>query len=146
MADLITDAELLQLGAAGNALNGVSSSDRAAIISAASSFVLSRLQKRFALPLVSWSDDVRRATAHVAAWDAIVFRGFNPNATNDQIIKLRADKARQWLADVVAGSVEPENVVDATSTYDENGPIMASDEPAGWVYPRPEDPYETEGL
>lgn len=136
MADLITEAEALDLGVAVEALSGVSSSQRAAAISAVSSFVLSRLAKRYKLPLVSWSDDVKRATAHIWAWDVLCLRGFNPENAHDLAIKIRADQAKAWFREVVAGDAEPEAIVDASTGVDERGPLVESDDPVGWDYPR----------
>lgn len=135
MTLLITDAELLAMGIATDALSGIASGTRDTARAAASSVVLSFLRKRFGLPLVSWSDDVKRATAHIAAWDLLAGRGYNPLTGGDPSIKLRADAAFSWLRDVVDGRVEPEDVVDSTPDVDERSPLIASSELSGWDYP-----------
>lgn len=132
MADLITDTELLSLGAFATTLSDVSAGQRADAISAASSVVLSYLRKRYGLPLVSWSDDVRRATAHIAAYDLIVLRGFNPANGRDVVARERAIDARDWLRDVAKGLVEPEDIADSTASVEEEAPLVASDSRSGW--------------
>lgn len=135
---LITDAELLASGVALNALAAVPSTSRDSARSAASSFVLSHFRKRFALPLVSWSDDVKRAAAHIAAFDLLVLRGFSPQAGNDIAIRARYDDAVQWCRDVAKGIAEPEAIVDATPSAEECAPLVSTtgDEPQWPVYGR----------
>lgn len=131
MAELITDAELLDMGLALNALAGIPEAKRDTSRVSASSFVLGHLRKRFKLPLVSWSDDVKRATAHIAAYDLLVLRGFSPQAGSDVSIRDRYLAAVQWCRDVAKGDVEPEAVVDSSPDIEEASPLMAS-EPAQW--------------
>lgn len=127
MADLITDAELLSLGAlAGTLTADVSSSDRANAISAASSEVLSYLRKRFGLPLVSWSDDIKQVTADLAAYRLIRIRGYNPANGRDATAREAALEAREWLKNVALGVVEPEAVSDSTASTEEQAPLITS--------------------
>lgn len=127
MTLLITDAELLALGIASNSLASVSSPDRDLARSAASSMVLSYLQKRYALPLQSWSVDVKRATATIAAYDLLARRGYNPASGSDMMIQQRYDHAVTWLRDVARGIVEPESIVDSTPERVEAGPLISTD-------------------
>lgn len=136
---LITDAELLGLGLPGDALSIVAPADRDLSRSAASAIVLGYYKKRFALPLLSWEHDTKRVCAHVAVYDLMVNRGFDPGSESGALIIKRYDDAVLWLRDVARGIVEPVDVVDSTPDLDEQGPLVSSDEPAGWGLPTKSD-------
>lgn len=133
--ELITDDELLTYGIATDAMSEVAEPTRDIHRAGGSSFVLSKLRKRYALPLVSWSDDVKRCTAHIVAFDLLSLRGFNPRSGSDVAIKLRRDEAVKWLDEIVDGRAEPESIVDSSTDTDERGPLVASDDAQGWDYP-----------
>lgn len=126
MADLITDGELLSMGAALVALNGIDSSVRASAITAASDVALSYVKKRYALPLIQWGSDLKRAVAHIAAYDLLCTRGFNPAAAGDPAVKDRHDVAVLWLRDVAKGLAELVDCVDSTPALEEKGPLLVS--------------------
>lgn len=133
--ELITDAELLAHGIAATAMSEVAEPTRDIHRAGGSSFVLSKLQKRYKLPLLSWSDDVKRCTAHIVAFDLLSLRGFNPRSGSDVAIKLRRDEAVKWLDEVVDGRAEPEAIVDSSTDVDERGVLIGSDDAQGWDYP-----------
>lgn len=126
MAELITDGELLAMGIATTALASISSGTRDQARTAASDLALSYVRKRYALPLVSWGDDLRRAVAHIASYDLLCSRGFNPTAGADDSIKARYDAALAWLRDVSKGLAELVDVVDSTPALDEQGPLVST--------------------
>lgn len=133
MADLITDAELLDLAStAGTLTADVTAGQRAAAISAASSVVLSKLRKRHTLPLVSWSDDVKGATADIAAYRLIKLRGFNPSNGRDIAAREAAKESMAWLQSIVDGSAEAEDIVDSSIIVEERGPLIESNSPRGF--------------
>lgn len=133
MATLITDAELLSLGIASDALGAIPSGDRDAQRLAASSFVLSYLANRYSLPLVSWTDDVKAATAHIAAWWLLSRRGYDSTSGSDDNIENRYNAALVWLADVRDGRAFPEEVIDSGSV-DERG-VLIGEPSRPWRYP-----------
>lgn len=136
---LITDAELKSLGIGSDALTDVSSGDRDAQRLTASAIVLSHLKKRYDISdLAQWSDDVKDATARIAAWGVLCKRGFNPQSTLDLAIKANADMAFQWLRDVVDGIREPVMLLDSADSECSElaGPLVGSDELVNWTYPR----------
>lgn len=135
MASLITDEEFLQLGMASDALASIPSQTRAAVCSAASDLALSYVAKRYATPLVSYGDDLKRAIAHIAAWDALALRGFSPVAGSDASIERRHDNAIAWLRDVARGLAELQGVTDATPTINEAAPLVTSGEHGGTDWP-----------
>lgn len=134
-ANLITDAELLQLGLPGAAISVVGITVRDEARAAASAEALSYVKKRATLPLLSWGSDLRRAVAHLATYDLMVYRGFDPGSESGALIVKRRDDAILWLRDVARGIVEPVDMVDSTETTDEAAPLVSSDEPGGWAWP-----------
>lgn len=126
MATLITDAELLAMGIASTALASITSGTRDQARAAASDLALSYVAKRYKLPLVSWGNDLRRAVAHIAAYDLLCARGFNPAAGSDDSIKQRHDTAVSWLRDVSRGIAELVDCVDSTPTLEEQGPLTST--------------------
>lgn len=121
------------MGIASNALGAIPSGTRDIARATASSLVLSYMRKRFRLPLVSWSDDIKRATAHCARYDLICQRGFNPTAGGDIAIRDSYLDAIKWLEQLAKGNVEPEAVVDSTPDAEEAAPLVAS-EPSKWGF------------
>lgn len=137
---LITDAELLALGIGYEALTDVDSTVRTQACRAASGVVLSYLKKRYDLTdLAGWSDDVKDATASIAAWRILSRRGYNPQSTIDIAIKANADVALQWLQAVALGSAEVYSLtnVGGDSLTEVNGPLVSSNDLIDWTYPGP---------
>ena len=132
---LITDAELLALGLPSDALSSVDVGVRDQHRAAASDFALSHIKKRHKLPLVSWGSDIRRAVADVASLSIMQVRGFDPSSKSGEEIIRRATMAQDWLRDVAKGIVEPVDIVDSTPDTDEEAPLVASDDTAGWTWP-----------
>lgn len=131
----ITDAELLTLGLPGAALSDVPVDVRDSARANASAVASSHLKKRFALPLVAFGADIRRAVAHMASYDVMTFRGFDPGSESGVLVVKRHDDALAWLRDVARGIVEPVDVTDSTPDTDEQGPLVSSDPGAGWQWP-----------
>jgi phage gp36-like protein len=114
------------MGIASNALGAVPSADRDVARATASSVATSYLKKQFTPPFTSVSDDVKRAVAHVAAYDLIVRRGFLPTVAGDPALEQRYLNAIQWLRDCAKGVCEPEKIVDSTPNVPENSPLADS--------------------
>lgn len=85
------------------------------ILDAASAVADSHLGSRFALPLESWGDDIRRAVVHIATLDLLMLRGFNPDDPTHALIAQRAQAAADWLENVSDGNVTPLVVQGASS-------------------------------
>ena len=124
MQELISDAELLAMGIASAALAAIPIATRNQARLSASGLALSLIKKRHGLPLVSWGDDLRRAVAHIAAYDLLSARGFSPQAGADTSIRDRYLAALQWLQDVSKGLAELVDCVDSTPDTDEAGPLV----------------------
>ena len=136
MADqiLITDAELLALGLAAEALGGLASDVRAAHRATASGVALAYLGVRFEIP-ADWTcgPDVRAAVAHIAAASALGRRGYNPQAKSSDPIAARAAAAEAWLQRVVDGAVRPLNVEGLT---ERRGAQVAGTRSSAWDWRR----------
>lgn len=124
--ELITDVELLALGIAVDALTGIPLATRDLARRSASGLALSRVKKRHGLPLVEWGDDLRRAVAHIAAYDLLSARGFNPNTGSDIAVRDRYLEALKWLTQVAKGEAELVDLVDTTPTVNERGPLVST--------------------
>jgi phage gp36-like protein len=131
---LIDDAELLSMGMASEALNGVDVAVRNQARESASALAYSHIRKRHTLPLQSWGDDVKRAVAHVAAYDLLVFRGFSPNAGGDANLRDRYLESLQWLRDLAKGLIEAD-IVDSTATDYEGEPLVDTAGDDGPLWP-----------
>jgi phage gp36-like protein len=125
-APLITDAELLALGIASDALASVDASIRLAHINAATGRALSFVAKQHTLPLVSWGWDLRGAVAAIAAYTLLGRRGYNPAGGSDESIEKAYKEATAWLGRVAKGTIELVDVVDSTPAVHENAPLVAT--------------------
>jgi len=131
----ITDAELLQLGLPGDALIAVDVAVRDEARKAASDRASAAFKKHHTLPITAWGADVKRSVAHVAAYDLMVYRGFDPSSESGQLIVKRHDDAIQFFRDVARGILEPVDLVDSSADTDELSPLVSSDSVAGWSWP-----------
>lgn len=136
MADqiLISDAELLALGLAAEALGGISSAVRDAHRATASGIALAYLGVRFEVPS-DWTcgPDVRGAVAQIAAASALGRRGYNPQAKTSDPIAARAAAAEAWLQRIVDGDVRPLNV---ESLAERRGALVAGTLSSAWDWRR----------
>lgn len=123
---LISDAELLAMGIASDALAQIPSGVRDTARATATALAISYLRKRFMPPYSSVSDDVKRAIAHIATFDLLARRGYSAQLGADGTILARYDSAIQWLRDAARGIVEPESIVDSTPTVEEASPLIST--------------------
>ena len=124
-----TRDDLARLGLPPAVLSAIPTADQDAALEAASDLADSYLSARYTLPLVSWEDDLRRAVAHIAAYDLMVRRGFNPTGADEQI-RLRYEDAIRWLEGVARGLLHPQ-IVDS-SPEDLPGPVGYTRPRRGW--------------
>jgi phage gp36-like protein len=127
-----TLAELATHGLPSGWLTGVSSGDQTAAITAASDLADGYLAQRYTLPITGWGSDLRRVVCHIASWDLMCRRGFDPESSSDVAIRKRYEDAIRWLEMVAAGKISPVGIVDSTPDVDERGPQAYSEEPRGW--------------
>lgn len=97
----------------------------------ASGVASSYLRKRYALPLVSWGEELRSAVGDLARWKLFGRIGVRPGSGNNEIARLAFEDTIEWLKQVSEGLVQIE-CVDATPMVDEEGSLAASAPPMSW--------------
>jgi phage gp36-like protein len=131
-ASYATTADLVKYGLLAEAFTGVTVVEQDAL-DAASALAESHVKKRYTAPLTAWGLDLRRAVCHIASYDLLCQRGFNPQRGADQVILKRHDDAMNWLRDVARGIVELADAAsDSTPELDEASPIAGSAREALW--------------
>lgn len=85
----------------------------------------------YTLPIVAWSDSVSQRCAQIASFQIMSFRGFQPNGTDELIVKAN-DDAQGWLKRVAAGSLRPPGIVDSAPTVYEGGAAVVTNARRGW--------------
>jgi phage gp36-like protein len=113
-------------------LAGVSAPDQAKALLAASGVVDSYLAGQFTLPLAAWGPEITRVVCHIASWDLMCRKGFDPEDPADGAIQTRYEAAIRWLEKVSAGRVVPPGVEDSTPDVDEMSAVAAGDPPRSW--------------
>lgn len=137
MTSYASRADVALLGLPQHVLDALASDEvgAAAVVdqalAAASSLADSYLRSRYRLPLVSWGDDLRERVCHLAAYQLLSVRGFNPELGADQNIRLRYEDAITWLKAIAAGLVHPD-VQDSAPTPLGVAPAIVSAPPRGW--------------
>jgi len=130
-----TTTDLVRLGIGAAALTGVSSTIQEAALESASDTADGYMRARYALPLTTWGDDLRRAVCAIAAWDLLCVRGFDPSRGGDVAVQARYEAAMLWLRDVSQGrAVVSGGNTDPTATRHAraSGPRVTSDRTRGW--------------
>jgi phage gp36-like protein len=84
------------------------------------------------LPLTAWGDDLTMQVAQIAAFRIMKRRGFQPQGSDELIVKGR-DDAISWLRGVGRGDIEPPGMVDSTpDTYDAGITVISAPRQCGW--------------
>lgn len=131
-ASYASPSDLTKYGLPAEAFTGVTAVEQDAL-DAASALAESFIKKRYTTPLTAWGLDLRRAVCHIASYDLLCTRGFNPQRGADQVILKRHDDAMNWLRDVARGIVELADAAsDSTVDLDEASPILGSARDALW--------------
>ncbi len=64
------------------------------------------LNVRYVMPLTAWPESLKERVGAIAAYRAMSARGFQPNGTDELIVK-RYDDANKWLMQVATGKLTP---------------------------------------
>ena len=96
----------------GSRLNGLTSASVTTAVADANSFLESKLRTRYNIPdqIDKIPSDLTRIASAFAAYNLLVFRGFNPNSRNTQIdaaIEATQDRALEELHDISENRVHP---------------------------------------
>lgn len=132
MARYAERVDLYRWGVPAARIPSVSTPDQDAALDAASALADSFLAKGYSLPLASWGDALKRATAQIAAYDLVCNVGINPiSEANDAVIMGRHKEALKWLERVADGRAELGGV-DATADDDERDGHVVSEAGRRW--------------
>jgi len=80
---------------------------------AASRWADGYLAWQYAVPLASWTDELREAVAARSGWTLLCAVGFNPESPADVAVRERADAAEKWCSRVRFGLLLPPGLVGA---------------------------------
>lgn len=112
-------ADLASYGAKAAAFTGISDADKTKELVGASAIADGYLRSRYPLPIDTWSEDLRMRVVHLATYQLLCVRGFNPTAGADVNHRLRHEDAIKWLEKVSSGAVHIECTPARTSpTFD----------------------------
>lgn len=94
-------ADLLTFGMSAAALSSPATGNTAqlAAILAASETCDGFHRNTWTLPLLKWGTDLVRVVCHLASWELICIRGFNPDSVADQLYERRYENAMKLLRD-----------------------------------------------
>lgn len=107
----------------------------------ASSHADSYLRKRYTLPLVVFSEDLKSAVAGIVQWRLMSRNGIRPGSGNEDISRLAFEDAIGWLKSIARGEVELD-CQDSTPLVDEDGSLAESEEMQSFTFvtgPREDD-------
>lgn len=131
MSQYAEEADLASYGAQASAFASISSPDKVKELVAASALADGYLRSRYKLPAATWSDDLRMRVVHLATYQLLCVRGFNPTAGADVNHRLRHEDAIRWLEKVSAGAVHLElTPANPSPSYD--NPRVYSKPPRGF--------------
>ena len=123
--------DLPSLALPDSVLADVSEDSRVRQLLGATGVVDGYLSGVYSLPLTAWGDDLRRATAHIAAYDLMVTLGYKPDEYDENIRRRYLD-AIAWLQQVAARKLAPAGLVDSTPTVVEGASIIYTESKRGW--------------
>jgi len=127
-------ADLVAIGINPQALIGVSTAQQTAACQAASERADSYMRGRYALPLLSWGQDVTMMTAYIAVFLVMSARGYNPSAGADDLIRQRYEDAIAWFEGIQRQSVHPDVTPSVPQPGDPNHdlPQVQTSPQRGW--------------
>lgn len=103
MARYATTADRAKYGIKASAFASFTSDEIQDVLDACSDVADTYLGAVFVLPLGSWSLALTSMVCHLADYDLMSRRGFNPEDGNHQIIVQRKEQAIRWLESVRDG-------------------------------------------
>ena len=137
MSSYATTSDLAAYGLPSAVLSTIDPATQQEALDAASAKADGYIRSRFVLPLKTWGLDLRQAVAKLAAYDLMSVNGFNPEAGADENLRMRAQDAEKWLANVGKGEISPaftdsSPTVGADGLSKPSGPRLTSQASRGW--------------
>lgn len=133
-----TPSDIYKLALPAGAIASLDAWSVHAALKAASDMVDASLADVALLPLTSWGDDIRRATAIIAGFDLLTTRGVNPDDGADVWIRERyldivgGPQQPGWLDKVANGRLTPAGIIDASPNTNESAADCTSAPMRGW--------------
>jgi phage gp36-like protein len=86
----------------------------------------------YTMPITAWPEALRGRVADVAAFYAMKYRGFNPEGSDELIVKAN-DDAQAWFKAVGQGRIKPPGLVDSSPTvFEAASHVVVSAVRRGW--------------
>lgn len=107
--------DLARHGLPDAALEDLDDTTKSKALDAASSLANGYLRASgLVLPLTAWGDDLTKKVCHIATWDLMCLRGFNPESQTNDVVRQRYEDAIAWLVAVSKGVVVPDGIEDSS--------------------------------
>lgn len=90
------------------------------------------LSSAYKLPLATWDIGTRSHVAKMAAYEAMRWRGFDPDSGKDASLEVGRGEAITWLNRIANGKLRPVGIVDSTPEAAENEVYVASERGRSW--------------
>lgn len=113
------------------AIASVPAEERAEHALAASGEAEGYLAGGYTLPLLAWPDELRMQVAQLAVYRTMSRRGFQPEGSDDLIIKNK-DDAISWLGKIAKGIIKPPGIQDSTPDKSGSRVRVQTGEARGW--------------
>lgn len=128
-----TVADLDNYGVPSIAFGQLTAGQKTAALASASALMDSYFRARYNLPFKAFGVDVVECCAVLAAYNAMMMRGFNPAGGADKNFELRYQKKLKWLQDVKEQMVHPDVTENASLPMAQ--PVIASGTTEGGASP-----------
>ncbi len=126
-------SDLYALGLPLVAMGSVSSAVQQKCLDARNEFADDKLRARYTLPIFTpYPQSLVQAVCHLAAWDILVIRGYNPQSGADVVIVDRANAALKWFDDVERQRAHPNVKDSAGGDPSYAAPLIISKSKQGW--------------
>lgn len=125
-------ADLARYGLPAAALELVPPEQQARACLAASGEAEGYLASAYKLPLTSWDMGTRSHVARMAAYEAMRWRGFDPDSGKDTSLEVGRSEAITWLNRIANGKLRPPGIVDAAPLETENEVYVVSAAGRSW--------------
>ncbi len=134
MAAYATLPNLYSLGMLAVAMGRISEAAQQACLDARNEYADDKMRARYRLPLQApYPMSLVMNICHLAAWDILQLRGYNPNVEGDKAVAIRGELALKWFDDVERQRAHPA-VVEAIGSGDPGypAPQVLSKPLQGW--------------
>jgi hypothetical protein len=137
MSGYATLTDMANLGFPPSAFGQLSTPQVQAQLDAASAFATSKMAARYSMPLLAWDVSIAQAVVHIAAYQCLVLRGFDPTNPGDTAARDLWIAAREFFKDVERQSAHPLVTESPAPTIQAQpqyaGPMVVGQPLLGWM-------------